>query len=504
MGLRDYYCRTNNGGAVRVQFHRVTDFVANAALTGNLPNGLSAIFGKPKLIKNSVHTEFNTLMNRFGHYQQYVDCEEFKVISAGKGRGMEGKNGCNGNSTKGLIRRSLGGWYQVLDGVVFPATNDLRMLETNGKIPRGYKTKNMLRWGVEPYKAIWRYTKRKDFKNHKKQLRDYNKLVAALKKNRETTIENKYFAMLDYITSKGVPRKFMVLYGGSEPSADCQGFPSRWVINYTERAMLVDLALIENTSSKAITIKQLLGASSRKTSLRSMSKSTALRKMNSTSLSLGSLRLTPGQKAMLFQRMAYIVPKEKKAGFQLPGYVYGPETLLKGLEINGERLDLEGQSSNFISLTAGDEGGSCPFLHIWSKELKDWVNTGKMLDKSKSAALEQTDTRQFEGFVGKFRIHEEEPELAFIDKAMLMVELKNGQHLSLKPDNHKLANRDRLRLKLGYGEYVELAFTLPDGIEEQQVTSSTISLTGYYERYSALQHMSRLNRPLELLVKVSD
>ncbi len=500
MRLRDYLCRTQNNQSVRVRFHRVTDFVAHGILAGNLPAGFKSLFGKPKLITNEVYRDYNKLMDKFGEYTQGFGCETYKVIAAGKGQGMQGDNQCTGKSP---IRRSLGGWYQQLEYSVFPAADDLRSLEYNGRVPKAYKSKMVTEYG-QRLKKIWRYAKRRDFKNYNKKLSDYNRLITALKKPREGSMGNKYFSMLEYITRKGVPRKFMVIYGNAEQAADCAGYAARWVLNYTERAMLVDVAVIENTSSDVIKINQLWGAKGQKTKLRSLSKSTALRKRQSVPLGTGALTLQPGEKALLFQRMAFIVDDNQQAGFKLPGYVYGPEIVLKGLEVNGERLDLEGQSSNFVSLTTGDEGGSCPYLHVWSNELNDYINTGKMLDKAKGAGLEQSDQRRFEGFKSRFRIHEREPELAHIDQASLMIELKSGEQYALSPDIKDLVARDQKRLKLGYGEYVDLRFALPAGIKEQQVAHSTITLTGYYERYGELLNMSKLTRPLDLLIKVAE
>ncbi len=500
MRLRDYLCQTQSNQSVRVRFHRVTDFVAHGILAGNLPTGFKTLFGKPKLIKNDVYAEYDKLMKKFGEYTQGFGCETYTVIAAGKGQGMKGDNKCTGTSA---IRRSIGGWYKSLEYSVFPAADDLRSLEYNARVPKAYKSKTVTEYGQRT-KKIWRYTKRRDFKNFKKKLVAYNKLITALKKSREGSMGNKYFSMLDYITRKGVPRKFMVIYGNAEPEAGCTGYPARWVLYYTERAMLVDIAVIENTSTDVINIKRLLGAKGKKTKLRSLSKSTALRKKQALSLGAGELTLHPGEKALLFQRMAFIVDDDQQAGFKLPGYVYGPEVLLKGLEVNGERLDLEGQSSNFVSLTTGDEGGSCPYLHVWSSELNDYINTGKMLDKAKGAGLEQSDQRRFDGFKSRFRIHEREPELAHIDQASLMIELKSGKTQILKPDVEDLATLDQKRLKLGYGEYVDLRFVLPAGIKKEQVAHSTITLTGYYERYGELLNMSKLTRPLDLLVKVAE
>ncbi|MCP4933725.1 MAG: hypothetical protein GY927_05835 [bacterium] len=498
MRLRDYLCRTQSNQNVRVRFHRVTDFVAHGILAGNLPAGFKTLFGKPKLISNEVHREYKNLMEKFGEYTQGFGCETYKVIAAGKGQGMQGGNQCAG---KIPIRRSIGGWYQSLEDSVFPAADDLRSLEYNGTVPKAYKSKTVIEYG-ERVKKIWRYAKRRDFKNYKKKLRDYNALITALKKTREGSMDNKYFSMLEYVTRKGVPRKFMVIHGNAEMPAECAGYAARWVLKYTERAMLVDVAVVENTSTNVIKIKQLLGAKSKKTKLRSLSKSTALRKKQASPLGTGALILHPGDKALLFQRMAFIVDDTRQAGFNLPGYVYGPEVLLKGLEVNGERLDLEGQSSNFVSLTTGDEGGSCPYLHVWSSELNDYINTGKILDKAKGAGLEQADQRRFEGFKSRFRIHEREPELAHIDQASLLITLKSGEKHVLKPDVEGLVAPDQKRLKLGYGEYVDLRFSLPAGIKEKEVAHSTITLTGYYERYGELFNMSKLTRPLDLLIKV--
>lgn len=494
--LRDYYCRGTSGQRVRVRFHRVSDFVASAMLEGHLPPTLEPILGQPRLIRNNVYEEFKTLMDRFGGRHKWLDCEKYTVIAAGGGDGLATNYKCYdelGNTPP--MRRTLGGWHGGNDPYVFPAAGDLKSLELRGTVPSSYNSRWVTPEYGEPYKQIWRYVERSDLTDYKAKLRAFNRYYdAAANEAREPKMDSNYLAMLEYIARDGVPKKFMVIYGSHHGIADCQGYPARWVLVYTERAMLADLAIIENVSDRPLSIGQLAGAKARSLQLRPVSHSVRLRGEAAEDLALDSIRLEPGQKALLFQRLAYTVPKGSDGGFKLPAYVYGPEVLLKRLVIDGEEFDLEGASANYVELTAGVGGGSCPFLYAWREKVKDWVNYGKMLDKAKGLEREQSERKSFEGFVSRFRIAEEEAELAHLDKVSLKVELKSGYTLMLKPDVAKLRNTDKKRLRLYYGERVEINFTLPQGWRAQDVARSTITLTGYYERYSAMKNLTLLER----------
>ena len=150
------------------------------------------------------------------------------------------------------------------------------------------------------------------------------------------------------------------------------------------------------------------------------------------------------------------------------------------------RLDLIERAANFMDMSVAYEAGSCPYLLAWDAKERDWVNHGKVLHKAPSKADEYIEAKSFSGFQSQFRIEEREPEVAFIDHAELVVELKTGETITLKPDNPSLAARDNDYLRLYWGDRADIAFVLPDGITKSDVTQSRFLVTGYYRRYSSL------------------
>jgi hypothetical protein len=54
--------------------------------------------------------------------------------------------------------------------------------------------------------------------------------------------------------------------------------------------------------------------------------------------------------------------------------------------------------------------------------------------------------------------------------------------VGLKPSNAKIAARDGDYLRLLWGDMVEIEFVLPDGIAEEDVEESHLTVTGYYLR----------------------
>src|SRR5262249_47024185 len=147
---------------------------------------------------------------------------------------------------------------------------------------------------------------------------------------------------------------------------------------------------------------------------------------------------------------------------------------------NGVRIDLDRRSANFTKVTAASADASCPYLLSWS-EAEGWIEHGKALHQGKGMAREYTETIQIEGFRPRFKLEEREPEAAFIDEAVLQIIVKGGDTFSLKPDNITLAARDGKYVPLYWGDAVEFSFGLPDHLKEEDVVSSLLQLTGYYE-----------------------
>ncbi len=136
MRLRDYYCRGDNGAKVRVQFHRVTDFVATAMLDKTLPTNFQPILGNVKPVPNKVYDEFQVLMDSFGQKNSRYPCEYYQIIASGGVGEVQNKQDCNYDNNKKIVRKSLGGWETGGIGIAIP--DDMKQFLRNRK-PRSYK-----------------------------------------------------------------------------------------------------------------------------------------------------------------------------------------------------------------------------------------------------------------------------------------------------------------------------------------------------------------------------
>jgi hypothetical protein len=179
-------------------------------------------------------------------------------------------------------------------------------------------------------------------------------------------------------------------------------------------------------------------------------------------------------------------------------YAFGPEISVSGLVVNNKVVELAKHDDNFVDVTLGDGFGSCPYLLVWDETDREWINQGKVLDAGKGKAGEYSETKTFAGFRAHFRIEEREPEIAYVDHAELVVSLRNGETLALKPDNAKLAARDGDYARLYWGDGIEFSFALPEEVVAEDIVESRLTLTGYYERYSNLLAAANFSRPAGL------
>jgi hypothetical protein len=168
----------------------------------------------------------------------------------------------------------------------------------------------------------------------------------------------------------------------------------------------------------------------------------------------------------------------------------GQNFLVAGMDLGGKRIEFASKPSNYLEITTEIFAGSCPYLLSWNGTAREWVNHGKVLDRAPRKALTYTDVRRFNGFRGRFRLEEREPEIAQIDQARLIVTLKQGRSLTLAPSSKQLARRDGDHLRLMWGETADIIFRLPRGVRRADVVSSQIELTGYYRRYTSMVRRS--------------
>ena len=142
--------------------------------------------------------------------------------------------------------------------------------------------------------------------------------------------------------------------------------------------------------------------------------------------------------------------------------------------------------SQALRLTASSEAGSCPILYSWDPELRDWLRHGKIIHSAESMGNKTSETTSFKGFVGNFKIAEEEIEVATIDAVTLELDLHDGLKRLLVSDHRALVKIDDLFVELFANDEIIVNFSLPQDLKPADVTKSNLTITGYYDRYPSL------------------
>jgi len=338
-------------------------------------------------------------------------------------------------------------------------------------------------------------------------------------------LQKRYFALITYLTRDGFPDDFLFITGAP---AECGGGID---FSLHTRQMILDVAFVQNISDKSLSVEALLGSEVPDAGLRSGG-SGPNETVHQIPLSSGEIK--PGAMIAVPLTISFIMADSLKKPFKdqagaaktfkaiqaaKPGtvfelkdedaeppavvrktresfaaptapnpavYVFGPELQLTGLVTGGKQLVFDQASHNFMQLTAGEGYGSCPYLYVWDDAEHAWVRHGKLIDKANRKDKEVTETKTFLGFRPKFRLAEDELEVSYIDYVKLEVELKNGTGMSLRPNFEAIAEKDARYATIKAGDRIEFSFALPPTIKSEDVKQSTLSVTGYYRRYSDL------------------
>lgn len=215
------------------------------------------------------------------------------------------------------------------------------------------------------------------------------------------------------------------------------------------------------------------------------------------------------QKVEVSRRNSYVVRKSQDS-FGAPtlpadvAYLFGPELSLVGLSAGGVdytlpkgepsrstpagNSDLQPSGISNLSLSvrlspvasssgSSEDAISCPILYYWNAETSSWVTLGKVLHPAKDADSEMTQVISLPYLETRFRLAEEEPEVSYIRDATLKLSLKDNRQVELRP------RQAYSRIIPAYTS-IDIDFDLPSGISREDVVSSELSLTGYYERYN--------------------
>lgn len=485
--FRDYLCQTS-AGAVSVQFHRLNDFAASALIHHTLPPRLKKLFGNAHIHKNDVYREFSLILNKYGIDQEY---EPFLSISTPAGDNLDHAAAGNIETIPIIFNIQDDGKF-----VDFPQPDAIYSLIKKGKRPSAYRR--------FPGGMIWKYMTRDEANNYSRLVTRLNRLVSRDFISRDysgrTAEVPKTVSLIKYLTKYKWPKDFVVIIGRSGSDAyGCIDTP--WEFHFFERLPILDVAVIENKSDRAVRVEALFGARSSTHALRPQSQTRRLRKAGARRIANDFGRLGSREKVVVPTRITFASNDALKALFRrkssnkprFTNYVFGPEIAITGVQISGRRFDLEGGSANYLALTSSCECGSCPYLYSWDQIAGRWLSHGKVIHTAKGKDRETIETRALNGLVTKFRLAEEEAELAYINKVELTLELKGGSKIRLMPEKKSLRSTDGDYTRIYFGQSIEIDFKVPKWIRSSDVDISKFTIVGYYVRYGDLFKRSRSN-----------
>jgi hypothetical protein len=105
-------------------------------------------------------------------------------------------------------------------------------------------------------------------------------------------------------------------------------------------------------------------------------------------------------------------------------FAWGPSIDLRGVELNGHRIDFDRTSPNGFTIEVASGDGSCPYLYAFDDGAGEWVRHGKIIHDASGPQKEMTQRVEFPGLVNRFSIREEELEVSYIRSVRLEAQLR--------------------------------------------------------------------------------
>lgn len=547
--VRELLCKAPGEAlpSIRIEFQRLDSTVASILLEGRSSPEMTAAFGRPAAIQNAVFVEFMNVLRTLGKEEDLTQCagDEGCTISLLLNRGdqyatvyvknLEG-NRLTKVPSDPLPHPAVALNEAMKAGRTWPAGFGMTYQEGMADaLSQQFGFKTSKGGGEPPIEVyLWKHVTPADFANFETELARHNAVV-----RKKTPREDLDYYLLKegepsvrrYERLGALPEDFFVLTGvPAYDACDESAAPlCCWSFYYHVRGAALDVAVVENVTGSPLALTALIGTATSEKTFRAPRPAGAVVTGARELDDFGELKLGAGERLLV--PLAIVFPpgtynpfgdleqareifasriqskppgtifamgkganKNEKAkesfappsGPQRRTYVYGPEVALAGIAINGRRIDLQASDPSILAMTAGTGEGSCPYLTAWNPETGRWSEFGKVLDKAKGKKLEQSQTIRLGAFRSRFRLAEREPEIAHIDAARLIVETRSAQSIALETSNARLAKADGNYASFMWGETIEFGFDLPPGLEEEDVVSSELILTGFYERYTAL------------------
>jgi hypothetical protein len=350
-----------------------------------------------------------------------------------------------------------------------------------------------------------------------------------------------HFALFRYLAQRGWPERFLVIRWDVD---FCGG---AFIGYYVMPPLSLDVAIVENGSPETIRIKDIIGAMDTTAELRASTGQVdaagplhvgeiqvppggrltiplritflggATEEATSDAQKMYQQITSRSPNAMITltnkQATPWFTYRKRASSFKPPelpeskDYQFGPQLHLRGFLIENQDLQIDHTAPNLITLNGnealkdaritGDKqadvvlslhennglGGSCPILYVWNEATAEWVNLGKVIHEANGEDHEATSMVSVTSDARRFRLAEQEPEVASIREAQLILTLRDGRRVSIEPDQSKGATFPR---KIPAYTSTSFTYSVPQAYIEAGITRAELAVTGFYNRNSAI------------------
>ena len=483
---KSYSCTLGQGQQVTVTFMRISDLLFDVARSGRNPNwmppnieGISFFENEPL---NTLMALFSEFSYRFEHYwpRYTFDGRDGKFVEQTIYHGDQ-------DLQNAVPIRTLGVWSSPYQPPTFPSPQELRRLGQ----PESWNSPQTVRF--------LRFANELDFDGLEEKASQYSRLLASIP--RSDSFSDRYYPtnmnpdgedvdrldrighlpLMRYLRAGSVNR-FLPIFSVSRPG-ECGEVNASFGIFYDPPALFVDLAIFQNTGSSEIAIEDVLGEVEGGNFLRPYSNSIARRQ---DGMGIGPIRLRPGQKSALVQRLLFQTIENDLPNFGAKPAVFGRTELPTGVRANGRNIPFDGRSHNALILTSSMPELSCPFLEYWCPDDGEWINVGSVLGQFEGRENQGIEAVRLSRFADRLRIVERESEMSVIKSVHMRLTLNDQTVVALQPIIARSSNTCKFPIRIEYSDAVELSFILPTEYSVSDVTKCDILIEGYYTKAGVL------------------
>ena len=501
---------------LRITYWRLKGIAADFLVRGLLsPEWESILGGQQEILNNDVLKYARDISARFAlpaHGDLYV----------GDGRIVQGDlerlTKLHGDKAAARnLRLALGG--QQGYSLIFPDRDAAFTIAKTDRWPNAYSLFHVCDSSGEASPHLWKFVTRSDLESYSQRIGEYIQYITRSDSNisylqgvQHGPTERKVIDALLYITQEQMPSDFLLVLGGLAAHGG-------WELNFQPREIEIEIAAVENSSTKTISIGDLGFAATDFRTLTSYDEATKKLGLGSKSIMkpLTSGLLRPGEKIVIPLRLAFVLkfdvkkcnspqyrgdPIELQSGYSgmekfhksrqsmqmnslpsaTPRYTLGPAWQIRSLAVDGLTIPIRQANFNGVNIYLGNEKGSCPFVYTRSDDTGLWLGEGHVLLGATSRLLERRETKLLKNAPRELRIIQQEDELAYIREIYVEERFGDGRIVVHRPDSETgefLVTRSKERI---------LRFS---NLSANDSAAYALTITGYYIPFGSLNFESK-------------